>query len=342
MTVQSNTRDAVQAMVDTGLLGQWYALMPAAWVTNKPVGVTRLNKRLVLWRDDDGVAHVQYDRCPHRGAALSGGEVIDGLLTCPYHGIQIDGEGVIASVPALPGCQIEGMKGVETFASIEKAGCIFAYFPSAAQPEPTEMIFPEEFEDPEWGHMLCTAYWEGNHMLAFDNLVDPMHGSYLHASSYTLAYGAKEDRMAIDKTKTGFIIRREEQQGVNFDWTEYGYTGADWVRLDIPYPKSAGPGGDFRILGFVTPVDADRCQVFFWRMRKVSGWQRDVWKFMYKMKLEKRHWDVLEQDRIAIEQMEVPESEMLYQHDIGVTQLRRIVHKRAKDVLKAGGAAAAE
>lgn len=316
-----------------GLPGQWYALMPARWVTDKPVGLTRLGQRLVVWRGEDGQVHVQYDRCPHRGAALSMGEVIDGKLTCPYHGLQIDGEGTIAAVPALPGCPIEGMHGVTTYAAVEKADCVFAYFPSAEQPDPVPFEFPFEFESEDWGHMLCTAYWQGNHLLALDNLVDPMHGSYLHAKSYTLAYGSKADRMAIEKTDHGFVIRREGQKGVNFDWTEYGFTGADWFRLDIPYPKTAGPGGVFRIIGFVTPVDAESCQVFFWRMREVTGWQRDMWKFMYKMRLEKRHWDVLEQDRLAIESLEIPESEMLYQHDIGVTQLRRILQKRAKEVL---------
>jgi hypothetical protein len=167
-----------------------------------------------------------------------------------------------------------------------------------------------------------------------DNLLDPMHGSYLHAQSYTLAYGKAQDEMEIEKTDDGFIVKRKGQIGENFDWTEYSYTGADWVRLDLPYPKGAGPGGMFRIIGFVTPIDEHSHQVFFWRMRQVEGWERDLWRFMYKSRLEERHWNVLEQDRVVIEQMEQPESEMLYQHDIGVTQLRRVLQKRAREHLK--------
>jgi phenylpropionate dioxygenase-like ring-hydroxylating dioxygenase large terminal subunit len=61
--------------------------------------------------------------------------------------------------------------------------------------------------------------------------------------------------------------------------------------------------GCFWIVGFVTPIDANNTRVFFWRCRKVSGWQRNVWRFLYRNHLEKLHWDVLEQDRIILENL---------------------------------------
>ena len=324
------------ALLEAGLPDRWYALLPAAWVGDAPVGIVRLGRRLVLWRDGDGAVHVQADRCPHRGARLSQGHVIDGLLTCTYHGMQFDGEGTVARVPAYPGCKLEGMQGVRSWPAVEKAGCIFAWLGEGA---PAPLAFPEEFDDPAWSHFLCSATWKGSYLHALDNLVDPMHGSYLHANSYTLAYGSLEDVMEVVGTEDGFTVRRTQQVGRNFDWTEFHATGADWVRLDLPYPPGAGPGGMFRILGYVTPVDAGACQVFFWRLRKIDGWQRDLWRFMYKSRLEERHWHVLEQDRVVIEDMEQPEAEMLYQHDIGVTHLRRLLHRRARDHLKSRDAA---
>ena len=97
------------------------------------------------------------------------------------------------------------------------------------------------------------------------------------------------------------------------------------MRLAIPYRKNAGPGGNFTIIGFFTPVTEQVCQVYFWRVRKVSGWERDVWRFLYKNRLEGLHWEVLEQDRGVLEAM--PDSartqETLYQHDAGLTKIRR-------------------
>ncbi len=327
----SQIAQTVDSVLKSGLPDQWYALMPANWVKDAPVGITRLGQRLVVWRDDSDEIHVQYDRCAHRGAALSQGHVVDGRITCTYHGMQFDGEGTVVRVSAYPGCQLEGMAGLRTYPSVVKGGCVFAWM---GEGEAAPVQLPPEFDDPEWSHFICTGPWKGSYLHAFDNLVDPMHGSYLHAQSYTLAYGNTEDEMEIEKTDDGFIVKRKGQIGENFDWTEYCFTGADWVRLDLPYPKGAGPGGMFRIIGFVTPIDEDNHQVFFWRMRKIDGWERDLWRFMYKSRLEERHWTVLEQDRVVIAQMEAPESELLYQHDIGVTQLRRVLQKRARRYLK--------
>ena len=36
----------------------------------------------------------------------------------------------------------------------------------------------------------------------------------------------------------------------------------------------------------VVPEDNDNCRVF-WRIRGVQGWQRDLWRFMYRNRLEK-------------------------------------------------------
>ena len=65
--------------------------------------------------------------------------------------------------------------------------------------------------------------------------------------------------------------------------------------------------------------------MFHWRCRKVEGWQRDTWRFLYKNRLEARHWAVLEQDRIMLEVMEpdANQREHLYAHDVGLVRLRR-------------------
>lgn len=341
---RASRRDALKAMLDNGIPGRWWAVTPSRLVGDKPLAVKALGHDLVVWRDAAGQAHVQQDLCPHRGAKLSQGFVHEGKLTCWYHGVQVDGEGRIAAVPAYPDCPLVGKPGVKTYESVESREAIFAYFPSAAHPEPIPFELPPEFVTDEWSSFLCTAVWQCNYQLALDNLVDPMHGSYLHAQSFTLAYGKKADVMKVDNTEKGFIVAREGQRDVNFDWTEMVDTGAYWVRLDLPYPPAAGPGGLFRIIGFCTPIDRDTCRVYFWRLRKTSGWQRDVWRFMYRNRLEERHWNVLEQDRIVLEGIgHAPEREMLYQHDIGVSHLRRILQKDARaelDAAKASEAAA--
>ncbi|MDS0114319.1 3-phenylpropionate dioxygenase, partial [Enterobacter hormaechei subsp. steigerwaltii] len=91
----------------------------------------------------------------------------------------------------------------------------------------------------------------------------------------------------------------------------------------------------FFIVGMVVPEDNDNCRVFFWRIRRVQGWQRDMWRFMYRNRLEKLHWEVLEQDRVVLESLapNARDHEYLYQHDVGLSRLRRMMQKAAKEQL---------
>ena len=98
--------------------------------------------------------------------------------------------------------------------------------------------------------------WQCSYRYVYDNFADPMHACYLHADSFTLAFGAKQDVMQVEKRDDGFYIARVEQKDVNLDWTHVVVDGTQvYCRLDIPYPNAAGPGGPFRIIGYATPVD---------------------------------------------------------------------------------------
>ena len=330
---KSELRKLTDKRVNEGLPGQWYPICKSVEVRNdQPYGSKVLGEKVVLWRSESGSINCIEDYCPHRGAALSLGEVHDGNIGCRYHGIVMDGEGSIVQVPAMPECALEGRKTNKSYAVREIAGAVFAYIPSTLQPDPPEFEIPYELDSEEWTGFLCTSIWKANYRLALDNLADPMHGCYLHASSFTLAYGAKQDLVELKEMDKGFNVSRVGQSGANFDWVDMNVgDGAVYCRLDIPYPPAAGPGGNMRIIGYVCPMDQDTCKVFFWRARKVSGVERSAWRFLYRANLEPRHWHVLEQDRIMLEDMTIDAGrrDMLYQHDLGVTRIRQLLLKSA-------------
>ena len=72
--------------------------------------------------------------------------------------------------------------------------------------------------------------------------------------------------------------------------------------------------------------------VFFWRVRRVSGWQRNVWRFLYRTRLEALHWQVLEQDRVMLETMaaDARDDEFLVAHDAGLSRVRRLLEKKVR------------
>ena len=265
-------KDQIEERLTAGILGQWYVVAKSVQVKpDKPHGVRVLGRHLVLWRDAAGKVHCLEDYCPHRGARLSRGEIVGDDIACRYHGVTLDGSGTIVRVPAMPGCALEGRKAVDSYTVIEANDGIFVYFPSAERPNPCELTLPSEFSDPAWSSILCMSRWECSHRFVYDNFADPMHACYLHANSFTLAFGAKQDVMQIEKRDDGFFIARAGQRDVNLDWTHVVADGTQvYCRLDIPYPAAAGPGGPFRIIGYATPVDEGTCLVFFWRFRQVE------------------------------------------------------------------------
>lgn len=321
-------------ILDTGIRDLWHPVAASWQVGNAPMGVTRLGEQIALWRDAQGQVHAIEDRCPHRGARLSLGWNLGDRLACWYHGIEIDGGGVVKTVPAVSNCPMEGKKCIKSYPVQERCGAVFLWFGVDPEAPPAELVLPEQLADGEqWGHFLCVSNWKVNYRYAVDNVMDPMHGAYLHAVSHSMAEGDKQAEMRVRKTPTGLIFEKVNQQGVNFDWVELGDTGGLWLRLSIPYRKRYGPGGSFFIVGFATPVDERHCQVYFWRCRKVQGWQRDTWRFFYRNRLEGLHWAVLEQDQVVLETLhpEAREKEFLYDHDIGMARVRRMLEKRATE-----------
>lgn len=339
-------QDAVAKRLEEGLKDRWYALCPSSFVKEKPVSLQRLGTHLAVWRGTDGKVHALEDRCPHRGAKLSQGTILNDTLKCPYHGVEVRCDGVATSVPASPGCKLEGSHSTFNYHVAEVADTLFVYNASKPVDTPPPLTLPPELaDDAQFSRFLCYVEWKCDYRYVLDNVLDPMHGTFLHKQSHAMSQGATQSKFGIEATDTGFLFAKEGQRDVNFDWSEFADTGIQWVKLEIPYPKTGGPGGGFIIIGMVTPISHELCGVYFWRVRKVApGWARDTWRFLYRDRLEARHWHVLEQDRVLLEDLAPnandPKHEHLYDHDMGVVRLRRVMRSLAQEQIEAEKATA--
>ena len=235
---------AVDAGLQFGLRNRWYPIFESRDLTPRtPVGIKRLGEDLALWRDSSGQPHLFIDRCPHRGAAFSEGGTVQGQeLQCWYHGFRYDGSGQCTAVP-VEGEQtaLANRVSITSYPIEERWGMIWAFIGEVDLFPPPPLHLPEEMLAADWSGHIARATWRANWLLVLDNLMDPMHASWLHARSYTLSKGKKSARMEVRDLDDGFVVQRENQRGINFDWTEYHDNGSLWFRLEIPYPRTPAP-----------------------------------------------------------------------------------------------------
>lgn len=103
--------------------------IPIALARDVPVGITRAviidGREVVIWRGEDGVAHVWEDRCPHRGMRLSLGFVRGNALNCLYHGWQYGAGSQCLRIPAHPDLTVPPTIRANAFAAAEAGGMVW-------------------------------------------------------------------------------------------------------------------------------------------------------------------------------------------------------------------------
>ena len=176
------------------LKNQWYVAGLSSEVTNKPVASRILDRPLVLFRKtSNGKVVILEDRCVHRQAPLSLGEVVKDNIQCGYHGIEYDESGACIRIPSQK--QIPPGAGVPTYPCIEQQGFIHVWM---GDPELCETKSPYDFpfaSNPNWRVRYAQLYGRFDSRLLIDNLMDVTHLPFAHKSTIG-ASGVAENAVA--------------------------------------------------------------------------------------------------------------------------------------------------
>jgi phenylpropionate dioxygenase-like ring-hydroxylating dioxygenase large terminal subunit len=159
---------------------QWYAVLESNQIRRgKPIGVTRLGKKVVFWRDERGQVACVRDFCPHRGAALSLGEVAEGRIACPFHGLQFDATGRCQLIPA-NGRQAPVPKvfQAQVYPVREVHGFIWVWWGKPRDELPPVPFFSDVDESFTYG--TFRDYWPVHYSRAIENQLDVMHLPFVH------------------------------------------------------------------------------------------------------------------------------------------------------------------
>jgi phenylpropionate dioxygenase-like ring-hydroxylating dioxygenase large terminal subunit len=180
----------------------WYV---AAWrheLGERPLARRILDVPVVFFRRSDGRPAALVDQCPHRLLPLSLGTVVGDVLQCGYHGMCFDGEGRCTRVPAQS--RIPSDANVCAFPVIEHWGMVWIWMGDPALADPSRVFQALPWGEPGWTlNVGPYTHVKADYRLLIENLLDPVHVTYVHQS--TLGTAAMAD-IPIETTQDGDTI----------------------------------------------------------------------------------------------------------------------------------------
>ncbi|MGD8832200.1 MAG: Rieske 2Fe-2S domain-containing protein [Pseudomonadales bacterium] len=268
----------------------------------RPTGFSIYDEPLVLFFDGDGVLTCMDDRCPHRSARLSDGQLIDGRLECLYHGWQFGAGGRCLRIPQAPeGFGIPEKACVRSYPLRIVKDMVWVWMGDPEQTESRPIPVTECIGDPD---VTCVDFqmdlpYDQSYLI--ENVIDIAH---IHIAHHGMRGGGHRDaalpmkfkilKNSVEGIRSGFRTIRPGMTGDEEDPVLRGayvdYVAPNLIRYDSEYrDESLKAGLDLYSL----PLGKSRCRLLY---RKYSNFtsRREAMKPRW---LE--HWTqclILEQD----------------------------------------------
>lgn len=165
------------------LKNAWYV---AAWDDEIAPGAMLarrvLDQPVVFYRGADGQARALEDRCCHRLAPLSHGQVEGNCLRCMYHGLMFDGTGLCVEVPGQE--QVNENLRVQSYPIAERDHLVWIWM---GDPLLAQGALPHDshWHDASGWHAERGGYihYDSHVQLIVDNLLDFSHLAFVHGKS---------------------------------------------------------------------------------------------------------------------------------------------------------------
>ncbi len=256
---------------------QWYGILDSKELKgNKAFGVTRINEKLVLWRNKDGSISCIADKCCHRGAALHLGPVENDTIHCPFHGFAYDASGKVVLIPANgKASEISSRYKVHAYKAVEQYNYIWIWTGDFQDETPEIPFFKELREGFSYGGF--GEVWDVNYTRAIENQLDVVHLPFVHTDSIgrgnrTIVNGPVvewEDNLMT------FYVDNIQDDGKTIakkakDILEYKKLFS--LQFQMPNLWQNVIGKEIRIVAVFAPIDEDHTKIylrFYQRFMKV-------------------------------------------------------------------------
>jgi len=251
----------------------WHPVALSEHLGSTPVAVTLLAQPLVLWRSADGAVHAWPDRCPHRGARFSLGQVVNDRLECPYHGWQFDGQGQCRHVPALAQFVPPASHCAKPHRAQEAHGLVWVQL--APGPEETPLPAFGGASAAALRQVLCGPYDVATSAPRIvENFIDMAHFGFVHEGWLGTREATDVPDYQVQETPTGLLATvcqawqpRSNLHAIAPARVEYTYeVTAPYaaVLTKVPEAGSTAVDGWCESIGlFICPVTPESSRVWF-------------------------------------------------------------------------------
>ncbi len=249
------------------LADSWYAAGTVPEINaKKPVSRVILGQRLVLWRTRAGRSLAFSDRCLHRNAPLSAGDLFDDCIGCPYHGWVYNADGRLVVIPAqAEGDEVPDLR-VRSWPVVERYGLVWVWMGDG---EPTGEPFSMPYWDTDgWQtYYMVTEFDNGVTQLA-ENFMDVHHTVFVHKGWFRNEARTKVD-MTVERTDHSVLVTyHQPNDKIGFTSRILNPTGEPMVHTDRFYmPNTTRVDYHFGARGFVitstiTPEEPYKSRVY--------------------------------------------------------------------------------
>ena len=160
----------------------WYLLCESASVAHGDVVPLRyFGRELVLYRTEGGRAVVADAHCPHMGAHLGYGGVVEGEgIRCPFHHWRYDVDGACVDVPYATDRRPPNVC-ISSWPVREQSGLIMTWCSESGRAPSWEPPARAEFGAPGWVGYVTTGWTIRMHTQELcENIPDMAHFNYVH------------------------------------------------------------------------------------------------------------------------------------------------------------------
>lgn len=255
----------------------WHPVALAEEIDKSPTAVRLLGQSWVVVRIGGELVALA-DKCPHRGAPLSAGEVCGRSIRCSYHGWRFGPDGRCIEIPAIGAEGTIPPKATLAPGRVTEHGGLVWLAPA----DPLTPLPPVP-TGPTPPRYLITDWAAGAaHMM--DNFLDVGHFAFSHAASF----GVSDDARAVDMevARDGWTItvhHRHRARLVDSDeWVagtaqpyartqRFRYDAPFTLRLDLTYDDLLD---EVTLLFAVQPVDHGCSRLYSMALRNDSAAER--------------------------------------------------------------------